>query len=234
MLARIDESDFSQLWLFAVDTGDGLNEEECAAIARFRDRGRGLLVTRDHMDLGSSVCELGGVGRAHHFHSQNPNPDPTRRRIDDPFTQQILWPNFHSGANGDFQKIAPVGDIHPLLADPDAPSGFLRYLPAHPHEGDVSAPSDDPRARVIATGRSKVTGVEFAIAVAFEPQADGTGAGLAQSTFQHFADYNWDPGMGAPSFVTEPPGQGLATSPEARRSIERYMTNVAHWLKPRA
>lgn len=117
VLAGIDESDFGELWLFAVDTGKGLNDEECAAIGRFRDRGRGLLVTRDHMDLGSSVCTLGGIGRAHHFHSQNPNPDPGRRRIDDPFTKQILWPNFHSGANGDFQTITPTGDIHPLLAD---------------------------------------------------------------------------------------------------------------------
>ncbi|MEX0807292.1 MAG: hypothetical protein WD044_01065 [Dongiaceae bacterium] len=186
------------------------------------------------MDLGSSVCTLGGVGHAHHFHSLNPNPDPARRAIDDPFTTAILWPNFHSGANGDFQTIAPSGDVHPLLADPDQPGGFLRYLPAHPHEGDVSAPPDDPSARVIATGRSKVTGAEFAIAIAFEPQADGTGPGLAQSTFHHFADYNWDPGMGAPSFVSEPPGDGIAASPDARRSIKRYTANLAHWLKPRA
>lgn len=86
----------------------------------------------------------------------------------------------------------------------------------------MSAPPDDPSARAIATGRSKVTGVEFAIAIAFEPQTEGTGPGLAHSTFHHFADYNLDPGRVAPTFVTEPPGNGLAASPEARRSIERY------------
>ena len=67
----------------------------------------------------------------------------------------------------------------------------------------------DPTARVIATGRSKVTGALFNLAVAFEPSAAG-GPAIAQSTFHHFADYNWDPGMGAPSFVDEPPGGALA------------------------
>jgi hypothetical protein len=230
VLGTIDESDFDELWLFAVDAGNGLNTEECAAISRFRERGGGLLVTRDHMDLGSSVCTLGGVGKAHHFHSINPNPDPARRTIDDPFTTAIKWPNYHSGANGDYQEIAPVGEVHPLLADPEAPGKTLRYLPSHPHEGDVSAPPDDQTARVIATGCSRVTGKNFAIAVAFEPQAGGNGPGVAQSTFHHFADYNWDSAKGSPSFVTEPPGDGLARNAEARRQVRQYVTNVARWL----
>jgi len=230
VLASLDTSDFDQLWLFAVDVGDGINPEECAAIRRFRNRGGGLLVTRDHMDLGCSVCELGVVGRAHHFHSKNPSPDGSRRRIDDPFTPDILWPNYHSGANGDYQEITPAGEIHPLLADPQAQGGVLRYLPAHPHEGEVSAPPDDPSARVIANGTSRVTGRQFAIAVAFEPQAGGAGPAVAGSTFHHFADYNWEPELGAPSFVTEPAGRGLAKNPEARRSTERYVSNLALWL----
>src|SRR3954451_82241 len=48
-LSSLDESDFGQLWLFAVDTGDGLSPEDCAAISRFRAGDGGLLVTRDHM-----------------------------------------------------------------------------------------------------------------------------------------------------------------------------------------
>ncbi len=116
-----------------------------------------------------------------------------------------------------------------MLRDPDAPEGFLRYLPSHPHEGAVGKPEADPTARVIATGRSKVSGTAFNIAVAFEPSAAG-GPAIAQSTFHHFADYNWDPAMGAPSFVDEPPGSALAGSPEARRSVERYVRNLAGWL----
>jgi hypothetical protein len=227
LLSRIDESDFDQMWLFAVDTGTGLSPEDCAAIGRFRRRGGGLVVTRDHMDLGSSVCSLGGVGLAHHFHTKNPEDDPRRRRIDDTFTAAISWPNYHSGANGDYQEITPSGALHPVLRDPNRPGQALRFLPSHPHEGAVSAP--DPSARVIATGKSKITGVDFNIAVAFEPDADN-GPAIAQSTFHHFVDYNWDLGSGAPSFVSEPPGRSMTENPEAMQSTKAYMRNLALWL----
>lgn len=229
VLSALDRSDFAELWLFAVDEGDGLSAEECESISKFRRRGGGLMVTRDHMDLGSSVCTLGGVGAAHHFHSKNPDPDPSRRRIDDPYTTHILWPNYHSGANGDYQTIAPVDPLHPVLLDPDDPDGIVRYLPAHPHEGDVASPARDPMARVIATGRSKVSGISFNIAVAFEPSAAG-GPAIAQSSFHHFCDCNWDPRMGAPTFVIEPPGEAMLHSAEAQRSVKRYVGNLATWL----
>ena len=233
VLSTIDKSDYDELWLFAVDTGTGLDVEDCAAISRFRKNGGGLLVTRDHMDLGSSVCTLGGIGAAHYFHSTNQEPDPDRHSIDDSETPTILWPNYHSGANGDFQEIEIVGPLHPVLADPEDESGMLRYLPAHPHEGAVGAPPDDPSARVIATGKSAVTGRRFNIAVAFEPSQAG-GPAIAQSTFHHFADYNWDTAAGAPSFVSEPPGDRLPRTPEARRSTQLYARNVALWLARRS
>ena len=62
MLSRLDETGFDELWLFAVDNGDGLTPEDCAGITRFRQAGRGLMVTRDHMDVGCSLCSLGAVG----------------------------------------------------------------------------------------------------------------------------------------------------------------------------
>lgn len=228
VLSTLDGCDFNQLWLFAVDTGDGLTAEDCAAISRFRESGRGLLVTRDHMDLGSSVCTLGGVGRAHYFHSQQQDPDVERRRRDDPFTTAIDWPNFHSGANGDYQEIEIVGPAHPVLASDESPTGSIRYLPSHPHEGGIGAPAGED-ARVILQGRSKVTGVIFNIAVAFEPGEHG-GPAIAESTFHHFADYNWDPGAGCPSFVSEPPGDGLRRVPEALADTRRYALNIAAWL----
>jgi hypothetical protein len=55
VLSTLDDGRFDQLWLFAVDTGDGLTAEDCAGIGHFRKQGGGVLVTRDHMDLGSSV-----------------------------------------------------------------------------------------------------------------------------------------------------------------------------------
>jgi hypothetical protein len=228
VLSTIDQSDFDQLWLFAVDTGDGLTPQDCAAISRFYWSGRGLLVTRDHMDLGSSIDALGGVGEAHFFHSTNKDPDPTRHVIDDPFSSGISWPNFHSGANGDFQEIEIVGQPHPVLIDPDSPTGSIRLLPAHPHEGGIGAP-DDGNARVIACGHSKITGTRFPIAVAFEPGVAG-GPGIAQSTFHHFADYNWDISCGSPSFVDEPPGDGAGRHREGLADTRRYVLNVAGWL----
>lgn len=232
VLSQLDTSAFDQLWLFAVDSGDGLTAEDCAAISRFRRRGGGLLVTRDHMDLGSSVCSLGGVGAAHFFHSTHPEPDPARHRIDDPYATDILWPNYHSGANGDFQHITVSAPRHPVLTDPDAADGAIHCLPAHPHEGAVGKPAHDPSARVIATGRSAVSGMEFNLVVAFEPGVEG-GPAIAESTFHHFADYNWNPRLGAPSFVAEAPGNALEHAPEAQRSIERYVRNLALWLAGR-
>ena len=228
ILSTLDQSDFDELWLLAVDTGDGLEDSDRDAILRFHGRGGGLMITRDHMDLGCSICQLGGVGAAHIFHTHNmeaanlPGPD-------DLGTPAILWPNFHSGANGDFQEIRPEGPVHPILRDVDAAERVVRYLPSHPHEGAVIVPDGEPGARVIATGVSKATGNRFNIAVAFEPST-GSGPALAESTFHHFADYNWDPAKGCPDFVSEAPGDRLAHSPEAQASVRRYVRNLALWL----
>jgi hypothetical protein len=224
VLANLDASDFDELWLFAVDVGDGLTKAECEAIGRFRRRGGGVMITRDHMDLGSSLCDLGGIGAAHYFHSHNPDPDESRRRRDDEATRDIDWPNYHSGANGDFQVLTPSGAPHPVLA------GVSR-LPAHPHEGAVGAPPNDASARVIATGVSQATGRTFNLAVAFERGPDG-GRAIAESTFHHFADYNLDPSLGAPSFVSEPPGDGFAREPAALAETYRYYENLLRWLTP--
>lgn len=105
VLIAIDESDFDEVWLMAADSGNGLTDTECEALNRFRQRGGGLLTTRDHQDLGSSICRIDGVGRANFFHSTNQEPDETRRVRDDQDTEMIDFPNYHSGRNGDFQKI---------------------------------------------------------------------------------------------------------------------------------
>ncbi|MBT2134624.1 hypothetical protein KK137_09780 [Croceibacterium sp. LX-88] len=228
VLSALDQSDFDQLWLFAVDSGDGLRLEDCEGITRFRQRGGGLLVTRDHMDLGSSVCSLGGVGAAHYFHTRNPNPDPSVCVPDDPFTTAISWPNFHSGANGDFQTVEPTFPIHPVLRNAASPDGIIHFLPSHPHEGGIRVP-EGANARVIVSGHSKITGRAFDIAVAFEEGPDG-GRAIAQSTFHHFADYNWDTRSGCPSFVTEAPGEALRRHPEAWADTRAYVLNLAEWL----
>jgi hypothetical protein len=228
VLSTLDTSSFDELWLFAVDTGEGLHEADREGILRFRARGGGALITRDHMDLGCSVCTLGSVGAAHVFHTHNLDPALPPPQPDDKETSYILWPNFHSGANGDAQRIEPVLPVHPVLRDPESETGALMYLPAHPHEGAVTAPAA-AAARVIATGTSKVTGNRFNIGVAFEGSS-AEGRAIAESAFHHFADYNWDPSRGAPDFVSEPPGDGLARDPRALASVHRYVRNMALWL----
>ncbi|WP_295997694.1 hypothetical protein [Rugamonas sp.] len=232
VLSTLDASDYDEVWLFAVDSGDGLHPDDVAGLERFRRRGGGLMVTRDHMDLGCSICRLEGIGAAHLFHSHNASPDHPTPAPDDRGTPAILWPNFHSGANGDYQVITPAGPLHAVLRDPDADDGAIGFLPAHPHEGAVAAPPGDASARVIATGVSKVSGAPFNLAVAFERSATH-GPALAESTFHHFADYNWDPASGCPDFVSEQVGGSLPATPAALRAVRRYVLNLALWLAGR-
>ncbi|MBD0372231.1 MAG: hypothetical protein ICV60_15420 [Pyrinomonadaceae bacterium] len=235
VLSALDSSDFDELWLFAVDAGDGLSKEDCAGITRFRQRGGGILATRDHQDLGSSICTIGGVGSAHFFHTQNLDPDKSHRVADDPYTKSISWPNYHSGSNGDYQRIHPTEPVHELLwRDMQAKSDLIELFPAHPHEGAVGVPEGEEHARVIATGTSQATGNPFNLSVAFEHAADHhgnqLGRAVAESSFHHFVDYNWDTSKGCPSFVEEPPRDGYRQNPQALEDIKAYVRNLAFWL----
>jgi hypothetical protein len=232
VLSTLDRSSFDELWLFALDGGEGLTAADCRGIREFQRRGGGILTTRDHNDMGSSLRSLGGVGAAHHFHSHNLEPDADRRTADDRDTPSISWPNYHSGRNGDAQRIIPVESHHELLRRSHAP-GPIEFLPSHPHEGAVGVPPGDHTARVVARGTSLVTGRPFNLIVAFERSRDDVlGRGIAESSFHHFADYNWDTARGAPSFVTEPEGQGMKRDPRALRDVKDYVRNLAVWLAP--
>ncbi len=234
VLSTLDSSAFDELWLFAVDTGNGLTSAECGAITAFRERGGGILTTRDHEDLGVSLCTLGGIGAAHYFHSRNLEPDVSRHAIDDTYTSTISWPNYHSGANGDYQQVMAAEPPHELLVNQESPSGMIEFLPAHPHEGAVGVPDGEQHARVIATGRSSVTGRPFNLIVAFERWSDAEGRtfgrAVADSSFHHFLDYNWEPSLGCPSFVEEAPGDGIRREPRALADTHAYMRNLALWL----
>ena len=238
ILSRLDARDFDELWLFAVDTGDGLTAADCHGITRFRQRGGGILATRDHQDLGSSLCTLGGVGRAHFFHTKNEDPDKSRHARDDQDTKTISWPNYHSGSNGNYQKLTPVEPVHELLLNPESASGLIEYFPAHPHEGAVGVPESESHARVIATGLSQVTKRSFNLMVAFERANDNQGnllgRGVAESSFHHFVDYNWDLSKGCPGFLAESPGDQVRRQPERLADVKTYARNLALWLAPSA
>ena len=233
VLSVLDTTDFDELWLFAVDTGEGLTTADCEGITRFHQRGGGIMTTRDHQDLGSSLCSLGGVGRAHFFHSQHLDPDQSRNVRDDQVSTTITWPNYHSGANGDYQRVTAVEPVHELLK---RDSDVIEYFPAHPHEGSVGVPEGEERARVIATSVSQATGRDFNLAVAFERRNDShgnrLGRAVAESSFHHFVDYNWDTSKGCPTFLLEPPGDEIKRHPERLADVKAYVTNLARWLAP--
>ncbi len=234
VLSRLDATDFDEIWLFAVDSGDGLTVADCQGITRFRQRGGGILATRDHQDLGSSLCSLGGVGRAHFFHTKHQDPDESQHTRDDQENVTISWPNYHSGSNGDYQRVTTVEPIHELMRNPLTSSGKIDYFPAHPHEGSVGVPAGEENARVIATGVSQVTHHPFNLIVAIEraPDRDGNllGRAVAESSFHHFVDYNWDISKGCPSFLTEPPGDQIRKQPEGLVDMKTYVRNLALWL----
>src|SRR2546423_14784814 len=236
VLSVLDTTDFDELWLFAVDAGDGLSVADCQGITRFRQRGGGIFATRDHQDLGSSLCTLGGVGRAHFFHTRHPDPDESRHVRDDQDTKAILWPNYHSGSNGDYQRITAVEPVHELLRNPNKVSGVIEYFPAHPHEGGVGVPDGEDDARVIATGVSQVTHRPFNLIIAFEstrdPHGNSLGRAVAESSFHHLVDYNWDTAKGCPSFLAEPPGDQIKREPEKLADVKTYAGNLARWLAP--
>jgi hypothetical protein len=230
-LSRLSRRDFDEAWLLGVDAGGGLSPRDIAGLNAFQAAGGGLLTARDHQNMGRWLRGIDGVGRGHFFHAADCcEPDPDRQRQDDVETTSISWPNYHSGRNGDFQRIEAVEPDHPLLARPGG--GHIELFPAHPHEGAVGAPPAEPRARVIAAGTSQTTGRRFALVVALERGTERSGRAIAESSFHHFADYNWDPSRGAPSFVTEPTGDGMRREPRALEDIHAYVANAARWLAP--
>jgi hypothetical protein len=84
ILTGLSRVDFDQLWLFAVDTGNGITEAECAAVADFRANGGAVFGTRDHQDVGSSVCSLAEIGAPHYFHTKQ-MPSAALRMSNQPF-----------------------------------------------------------------------------------------------------------------------------------------------------
>jgi hypothetical protein len=231
VLSHVDELGYDQVWLLAVDVGDGLTDAEAAAITRFRGAGGGLLTARDHENLGSCLCGLGSVGLVNQFHDESVDP---ATMSDDQDTPTISWPNFHSGANGDYQPVLIDEPVHELLRTKRNASGRIEWFPAHPHEGLVSA--DVPFAAVLAQGRSATTGRRFNLAVVLDGELglDGRpmGRAVAESTFHHFADYNWDLDREAPSFVTETPGTQIKADPSRLAVFKDYVRNIATWLEP--
>lgn len=233
VLSRMTRAKFDELWLLGVDGGTALSGRDCASINAFQKEGGGVLTARDHQDMGMWLRQIEGVGAAHFFHNREYcEPDSSRLCPDDRETTNISWPNYHSGRNGDFQRIIAVEPSHPLLQKGRSSTERIELFPAHPHEGAVGVPRKEPRARTVARGRSLASGREFDLIVAFDRTPGAPGRAIAESSFHHFADYNWDVSRGAPSFVTEKTGDGMQREPRALPDIRAYVRNAVQWLAP--
>src|SRR5262249_30312349 len=77
------EGAYDQMWLVGTASTGALTQGDVDAIDRFRRSGGGLLLTRDHQDLGSCLCRIPIVGMAEHFQRVNPETEASRRRVDD-------------------------------------------------------------------------------------------------------------------------------------------------------
>ena len=90
---------------------------------------------------------------------------------------------------------------------------------------------------MIATGTSKATGNSFNLLVAFDRSEDShgnlCGRGIAESSFHHLVDYNWNIEMECPTFVEETPGDEWKRFPERLDDVKRYVENAAAWLSPK-
>jgi hypothetical protein len=183
--------------------------------------------------MGLWLRSIEGVGSANFFNEPSScEPDPSRRMRDDRETASIDWPNYHSGKNGDVQPIIVVEPTHPLMRNPRAAGGRIAHFPVHPHEGAVGVPTGEARARSVARGRSLATGRNFDLVVAFDRTATAPWRAVAESSFHHFADYNWDTSRGAPSFVVEPVGEAIRRAPHLLDDIRAYVKNCVEWLTP--
>ena len=124
----LDRSSFDELWLFALDTGDGLTPptaRESLDSARAAAASWPRAITRTWASLCATSAAL-----APRITSRRRTRSRIRRAgtPDDRGTPTISWPNYHSGNNGDFQRIARVEPSHPLLRNPDSAVRLDRVL----------------------------------------------------------------------------------------------------------
>jgi hypothetical protein len=207
VLSSLGNSDYDQLWLIAVDRGNGLSPDDVRGVLRFRERGGGVLSARDREDTGASLLNLGAIGLVNNFATYN--RERSKRAG-----------NASAGRCGPAQRIVPLEPVHDVFRSSKSPTGVVEYVPAHPHEGTISVPDDWNFARVIAVcdgGTHPAANV--AIAIENEPGANGhpNGRALAVSTFRQFADESWEE---------------LREDRQRLDVFEDYLRNIARWLTP--
>lgn len=160
-----DPNEYDQVWLFGFESssaGAGWprpSDQELRAICEFMDAGKGVFATGDHGSLGSKLC--GHVPRVRSmrlwFSGAGPLGEPAAPEMADPDRHDTLraGDEFDNQSDDVPQRIEPVlrrrsaGYVlrevvwpHPLLCGPTGP---IRVLPDHGHEGECIIPTDTTR-----------------------------------------------------------------------------------------
>ena len=100
---------FDEMWLFAVDVGDGLTAAGLRGDFAFSEAGPRPAGHAGSHGFGILDLRFGEASaRRITFIAATSTPMPARRAPDDSITTSISWPNFHSGANGDYQEIRAI------------------------------------------------------------------------------------------------------------------------------
>lgn len=219
ILSSVLDRGFDQVWLFALDHGNGLGPGDVRALLRFREQGGGMLTARDHQDVGCSLLNLGTLGAINHFHSYNRagNRAGTYGAADE---LQTAPPVPRSDWEKAYATVTATVPLHDVMRTQRSPSGAIEHFPPHPHEGAISVPEGAGFARVVATGTNLATGRRYNVAVAVdgEPGMAGRpcGRALAVATFHHFTDTYWD------------------VDPILLEPFKDYVRNIARWLGKRS
>ncbi|TJZ73011.1 hypothetical protein [Chitiniphilus eburneus] len=163
-------ANYDQIWLFGIDTGNALPDNQVQVVANFMNAGGGVFATGDHAALGNGLC--GDLPRIRRMREWNDIPmgieddvSVAVQRIDtvvnpgvggifefddqsDNIPQRI-YPNYKVSPSGSLWK----AEIHPLLRLPGGTlvrtegtgvdalfANDMDVLPDHPHESICRAP----------------------------------------------------------------------------------------------
>lgn len=245
---RLDQivlSDYDELWLFGLASGNLLSSGERAAVHAFMDAGGGVLHTGDHASLGQGIAgNIKRVGKLRQYpapaatapvwnNTLREGPTPGYQFVDqsDDVPQRIRlrrYPVWSSYPNW-FWRRQP----HPILCGLKGP---IDVFPDHQHEGEAIAPSSypgsewpsksgfQPKVDVIAWGRilspDADAGRELGLVSVYNGHRADVGRIVADSTWHHWFDINLD---------------GFAASASGRGHLDEilnYFLNCAVWLAP--
>lgn len=143
--ANFDIDAYDQIWLFGIlleTDPSGLGDAELVILARWMNKGGGILAMGDHEDLGAALCRRIPRVRAMRYWKSSETPpirgvsrhDTLRSGHDELYTFDDESDDVPQPLQLRRYECGEVTGVHPILAGPRQP---LDVFPDHPHEGEV-------------------------------------------------------------------------------------------------